>query len=230
MVGEGFGPYKSEALRLLETTVNSLNEFGVNHFLISGTLLGYIRHNDFIPWDDDIDLLVDESILSKLNDISRKNPSLNIFRKSTHKYDSIKFCFRDGLEIPENDTVKEWKQNSITDDRKYTWPFIDLFLYEEGPGIHWCSVDPYGKLPFKNGNPFLGQCKHPFRFFGPSEISFFHNEWIKSKFFPPKKINFLGVECNIPQNSNYFLSINYGENYMTNFEPPKINHKKEEFI
>ena len=115
---EGFGIHKPDAIRLLKTTISILNEFQINHFLISGTLLGFVRHGDFIPWDDDIDLIVDESIIDKLSDISKKYPNINIFRKTNHKYDSIKFCFSDGLEIPLNDSVVEWKKNSLTISNK----------------------------------------------------------------------------------------------------------------
>ena len=78
MLNEGFAEYKPNAINLLKTTVNILNEFDINHFLISGTLLGFVRHNDFIPWDDDIDLLVDESLLDNLSDISKKYPNINM--------------------------------------------------------------------------------------------------------------------------------------------------------
>ena len=73
----GFGEYKTKAIQLLKTTIDILNEFDINHFLISGTLLGYVRHNDFIPWDDDIDIIVDQSILVKLP---------LIFKKYQHKF------------------------------------------------------------------------------------------------------------------------------------------------
>ena len=89
----GFGEYKSQAIKLLKTTLEILDEFDIKHMLISGTLLGYVRHNDFIPWDDDIDILVDESILTKKEAIAKKYGNINLFY--TIKYDSIKICFSD---------------------------------------------------------------------------------------------------------------------------------------
>ena len=234
MLNEGFAEYKPNAINLLKTTVNILNEFDINHFLISGTLLGFVRHNDFIPWDDDIDLLVDESLLDNLSDISKKYPNINIFRKTDHKYDSIKFCFSDGIEIPENKSVIDWKKNCISENNRYCWPFIDLFVYEMGPGLHNCSnhynEELVGNNPIKVWQPFSGQCSECFRLFSESEMSFFHNDWQISEFFPPKRVNLLGVDCNIPKNPDYFLNLNYGPNYMTEIKPPTIIHKIEEII
>ena len=234
MLNEGFAEYKPNAINLLKTTVNILNEFEINHFLISGTLLGFVRHNDFIPWDDDIDLLVDESLLDNLSDISKKYPNINIFRKTDHKYDSIKFCFSDGIEIPENKSVIDWNKNCISENNRYCWPFIDLFVYEMGPGLHNCSnhynEELVGNNPIKVWQPFSGQCSECFRLFSESEMSFFHNDWQISEFFPPKRVNLLGVDCNIPKNPDYFLNLNYGPNYMTEIKPPTTIHKTEEMI
>lgn len=231
---EGFGKHKQEAISLLEKIIKILNNEGINHFLISGTLLGYIRHSDFIPWDDDIDLLVDESIYDKIYKISKQNDDINIFYKKNQKYDSIKICLSDGIEITENKSVKNWKENCITNNDRYCWPFVDLFVYETGPGIHNCSEGPkekkYGDYNLKLYNPFNGLCKNPFRLFSKSEISFFHNEWDINQFFPPQKVNFLGIDCNIPKNPDYFLSNNYGKDYMTKIVLPDIIHKNEKYL
>ena len=61
----GFGEHKQEAIELLKKTIDILNEFDIKYFIISGTLLGYVRHKDIIPWDDDIDLIVDKNIIEK---------------------------------------------------------------------------------------------------------------------------------------------------------------------
>ena len=58
----GFHEYKETAIQLLKDTISILDKYNINYFLISGTLLGYVRHNDLIDWDDDIDLIVDRKI------------------------------------------------------------------------------------------------------------------------------------------------------------------------
>ena len=124
----GFSEHKKEAIKLLHTTIDILEEFNINYFLISGTLLGYVRHNDFIPWDDDIDILVDESIFTKKELIAQKYGNINLF--FANKFDSVKICFSNGLEI----TDEIWKEKTIPGliqtEKKYTFPFIDMFVYD----------------------------------------------------------------------------------------------------
>ena len=45
-------------IEMLDSTKEAFAREGVQWFLISGTLLGSIRHGDFIPWDYDVDVCV----------------------------------------------------------------------------------------------------------------------------------------------------------------------------
>ena len=45
-------------LEILKKIISICDETGVNYFLAYGTLIGAVRHGGFIPWDDDLDLVM----------------------------------------------------------------------------------------------------------------------------------------------------------------------------
>jgi phosphorylcholine metabolism protein LicD len=112
----GFGEHKKTAINLLQNLITILDKYQIEHMLISGTLLGYCRHRDFIPWDDDIDILVSSNFVDKLNEITHELKLENKLKISTHqdKY-FYKFSY--------TDKIISHKGGD------YFWPFIDMYVY-----------------------------------------------------------------------------------------------------
>lgn len=47
---------KQIELDILKVTVKILDKHNLRYYISYGTCIGAIRHNGFIPWDDDIDI------------------------------------------------------------------------------------------------------------------------------------------------------------------------------
>jgi len=54
----GFFQEKDAAMNHLRDADELLTSAGVDYCLMFGTLLGLLRHGDFIPWDDDLDIII----------------------------------------------------------------------------------------------------------------------------------------------------------------------------
>lgn len=69
----------NEIKRIELTLLNEFNSFCEKHnltyYLAYGTLLGAVRHNGFIPWDNDIDVCMPRPDYNKLIELFKKNPN-----------------------------------------------------------------------------------------------------------------------------------------------------------
>ena len=62
-------------LKLLKEVDRICRKYKIKYALDSGTLLGAIRHGGFIPWDDDVDVVMTRSNYEKFLKVVRRELS-----------------------------------------------------------------------------------------------------------------------------------------------------------
>lgn len=74
------------SLEIVKTIADICENQGFRYYLIYGTLIGAIRHHGFIPWDDDLDIMMPRPDYDKLLDYLNKNKQdhLTVFNHDTN--------------------------------------------------------------------------------------------------------------------------------------------------
>ena len=115
-------------LKILKYFIQICEENDLMYFIYGGSLLGTIRHGGFIPWDDDIDVIMFREDFEKLNKILEKNIDekfkfINVLNEETYQYTWARLMLKDTL-------FKEWWANQVD----YTpHIFIDIFILDNIP-------------------------------------------------------------------------------------------------
>ena len=69
----GIAERQKELLEIIKDVDFFMTESEIRYSLGGGTLLGAIRHGGFIPWDDDVDLILDRKNFNKLVSVFNDN-------------------------------------------------------------------------------------------------------------------------------------------------------------
>ena len=110
---------KEIELEILKTFHNFCKENNIRYFISHGTLLGTIRYKGFIPWDDDVDVLVPREDYDRLLTIFKDSDQyrlLHFEKDERFLFPYAKLCDMTTLKI----------ENSVEDELK---PGLDMDIF-----------------------------------------------------------------------------------------------------
>lgn len=118
-------------LRMLEmlTYLDGVcRENSIEYWLESGTLLGAVRHGGFIPWDDDVDIIMTRKDAKKLGKILRHKKDNTDFVYQCHENDPYHYVFWNKLrDLKSAYVIPTYWQDHL----KYKGLSIDIFTLDD---------------------------------------------------------------------------------------------------
>ena len=115
-------------LMMLKDFIKICEDNDIIYFVNGGTLLGAIRHGGFIPWDDDIDLMMFRKDFKKLNSIfdnetNEKYRLINVLNEETYHYTFARIMLK-------NTIFEEWLAEQVDYTQNI---FMDIFILDNIP-------------------------------------------------------------------------------------------------
>lgn len=114
-------------LTMMKIFINLCNENNLRYYMAGGTLLGAVRHKGFIPWDDDIDLLMPRPDYDRLQQIISSQPLMPRYSFNSSDLGNL------------NDPMCKIFDLDTRVDKKYIDDSYDRYL--------WIDIFPMDGLP-----------------------------------------------------------------------------------
>lgn len=144
---------------LLDYVVNVCEQYTLRYFLIFGTLIGAVRHKGFIPWDDDIDIVMPRKDYEQLNKIlsQTKSERYVLLNDKTKGYT---FPFAKVVDTKTQileETLEDFEYNGIWIDIFPLDGIKNIFHYKACYLINKCrAASIYKQFPKGRGGSYWG--------------------------------------------------------------------------
>ncbi|MBO7050227.1 MAG: LicD family protein [Bacteroidaceae bacterium] len=245
--------FQLRSVVLLDVIDKVCKEHGIRYYIIAGTLLGAVRHKGYIPWDDDLDvafmrsdydLLLEHAsewfpepfhIVDCNNDPRYPKYFAKLEDRSTTLVESFHLGYVGGIyvdlfpldSVPDNKMLRAWHFYRFNLKRRLLY-LVYRDPYKHGKGVGSLILCLLQKLVSKEKLHKRTQ-RVLKEFEGKRNCNYVmtHDDgfraYRKSVFGTPRLCEFEGHAFCAPEHPEGFLSVLYGDDYMT---PPPVEKRR----
>ena len=232
---------QKKEIELLDVFISICKKHGLEYFLCGGTLIGAMRHAGFIPWDDDIDVMLPKADFKKFLRVVEGELPPEMMLKTCKK------CPGYTELIPKIMFVNSFVCEPWTKVQEPSGIFIDIFPIEEFPKLtdrlrkilvlalsftwhrprkrlaraHKSVFGLLGDVPIvlflQSCHAFLRCVTTVLRWVLPTiwrtspEFATCKTEAVYEDVFPLAQHEFEGRMCNVPRHADICLRAHYGD-------------------
>jgi lipopolysaccharide cholinephosphotransferase len=131
---KSLGYIHNEGLTILDEIHKICSENNISYFLDSGTALGAIRHNGFIPWDDDIDIGMLRDDYERFVQIAKTKLNTDFY---LHSYETDPNFPKFYIKIRKNGTIMHENGDECY-NHQGLW--VDIFPFDNVSNIHCIAL------------------------------------------------------------------------------------------
>ncbi len=114
-------------VEILDEIVRICEKHNLKYYLIGGTLLGAVRHKGFIPWDDDLDIVMPRADFNRFCELCQVELGEKYY---LHTINSDKEYWLIFAKVRKNNTIFDEKSISTVHDT-HKGVFVDIFPLDE---------------------------------------------------------------------------------------------------